>query len=410
MKSTFSRNVARALVAAAFIGSAPSAYADIYHYNNILIGDRAAGMGGAYTAVSDDPSGLFYNPAGVAHAGGASINGSMNAYHYTYTEYKDVLGNESWTRESTGLVPTFFGIIQPFAGGMVGLSIVVTDAVFDDQDQHFEDFTPAGGILVDDYYINFNNQDTTYNAGPSYALKINDHLTLGATLYGHYRKQQLILNQQVYFSDSTQVWTNDYFQIEEFGINPVFGLMWTPLERLSLGISVRKTWILRSRARLQSTAKAVTDTVIALPSVATSSEQRDLPVLINAGAAYFASDRLLVTADVSWSQATDSANSVVNFALGTEYYLYPQWALRAGVFSNMSNTPELNSTSQGQKEHIDLFGGSASLCRFTRNSSLSVGVTTSVGTGKAQMVRGVTTIQDMSAQSLTTFIAVGNSF
>ena len=40
------------------------AAADEDHYNNIIIGDRPAGMGGAYTAISDDPSGLYYNPAG----------------------------------------------------------------------------------------------------------------------------------------------------------------------------------------------------------------------------------------------------------------------------------------------------------------------------------------------------------
>ena len=33
-------------------------------------GARALALGGAYTAISDDPSGLYYNPAGLA-----SING-----------------------------------------------------------------------------------------------------------------------------------------------------------------------------------------------------------------------------------------------------------------------------------------------------------------------------------------------
>lgn len=36
-------------------------------YIKFLPGDRASGIGGAYTAVSDDPSGSFYNPASFCH-------------------------------------------------------------------------------------------------------------------------------------------------------------------------------------------------------------------------------------------------------------------------------------------------------------------------------------------------------
>ena len=36
-----------------------TAWAGQYHYHDILIGDRAAGLGGAYTAISDDPSGMY---------------------------------------------------------------------------------------------------------------------------------------------------------------------------------------------------------------------------------------------------------------------------------------------------------------------------------------------------------------
>ena len=55
-----------------------TAQADEYHYINMLVGDRAAGMAGAYTAVSDDTGGLFYNPAGIVYAPGSSLSGSMN--------------------------------------------------------------------------------------------------------------------------------------------------------------------------------------------------------------------------------------------------------------------------------------------------------------------------------------------
>ena len=389
----------------ALLGTA--AYADIYHYNNILIGDRAAGMGGAYSAISDDPSGLYYNPAGIAYAAGASLNGSVNAYSSTFSEYKHVFGDKSWKRVSSGLIPNFFGLIQPFAGGMAGFSVVVTDAVADDQDQHFSNFTPTGGEAVQDYYINFNNHDSTYNIGPSFAFKPRDDLAIGLSFYGHYRKKQFILNQQTFLASGQQRWTSDYRQTTEYGINPVIGLMWSPLERLSLGLSLRKTVLLRSDSRNQQTDKQPSATSIPQPIIGTSTTQRELPLEIKLGGAYFANDRLLFSGDLSWDQSAGTRQAVANVALGAEFYLASQWALRAGMFTNMANTPTLSAARDNQLEHVDLYGGSFSVTNFTRNSSLSLGINGSLGHGQAQVSSGT---QELQVWSLTTFIAASNSF
>lgn len=65
------------------------ASADEFHYRNFLPGDRAGSMGGAYTAISDDPSGAFYNPAGLAIGNKLSIN--VNAFHLSEKSYLKVL-------------------------------------------------------------------------------------------------------------------------------------------------------------------------------------------------------------------------------------------------------------------------------------------------------------------------------
>ena len=56
--------------------------ADENHYVNMLVGNRASGLGGAYTAVSDDPAGCFYNPAGIAFSPHLSISASVNAFSW----------------------------------------------------------------------------------------------------------------------------------------------------------------------------------------------------------------------------------------------------------------------------------------------------------------------------------------
>ena len=59
---------------------APGVFADDLHYVNMLVGNRAAGLGGAYTAISDDPAGCFYNPAGIAFSPYTSLSASVNAF------------------------------------------------------------------------------------------------------------------------------------------------------------------------------------------------------------------------------------------------------------------------------------------------------------------------------------------
>jgi long-chain fatty acid transport protein len=415
-------SICSTLLLLAVTAPATSALADQYHYNNMLIGDRATGMGGAYTAISDDTSGLFYNPAGIVYSPGANISGSLNAIHSTSTSYKKVLGDQDWERESFVFIPNFFGVVQSFAGGMVGFSYAVTDAVLEDQDQRFDDFTLEDGTDVDSFYINFNNQDTTYNIGPSYAYKLRDNFSVGVTLYGFYRHQQIILNQQGYpavsatpaADDPVAVWNNQYYELTEVGVDPVIGVMWSPLDKISLGLSVRKTTILSSERVRQDMAATEDDPtsgapldekVFYAPVTDKSTRTRALPWQVSAGAAWFVSEQFVLAGDLNYFSAAENFNSVVNFALGTEYYFNSRWAMRGGFYSNLANTPKLSTTELSQPEHVDLYGISLSLTHFTRNSAFSAGFASSYGTGSAQVLDGSYTLHDANIGTVTVFLS-----
>lgn len=45
----------------------------------IPVGARGVGMGGAFSAVADDPTALYYNPAGITQIKGIGVNGSYSA-------------------------------------------------------------------------------------------------------------------------------------------------------------------------------------------------------------------------------------------------------------------------------------------------------------------------------------------
>lgn len=93
-------------------------------------GDRASGLGGAYTAVADEPSGAYYNPAGLAFAVGNELSVSVNAYHISQTVYQNVLpkttgGADDWTLRSSKLIPNFLELQENLVLGQL-LSLMLS--------------------------------------------------------------------------------------------------------------------------------------------------------------------------------------------------------------------------------------------------------------------------------------------
>lgn len=405
-------------------GFANYANADDYHYKNSLIGDRASGLGGAYTAVSDDPSGLFYNPAGIIYTSGTNMAASMNSFQETTLTYEGVFGNRyNWERTSSTLIPNFFGIVQPVGKGVLGFSYAVPNSALEDQDQIFHNITDSAERFI----INFNNDDKTYNFGPSYAFEVNDRLSIGATLYFHLRQQQRTSNILIEYDTDARFWSNEYYELEEKGFRPILGFMWSPLDKVSIGGTISQTFITDSETTLYNTCEGALGITYDASSFCQSSEinhrvlvddtKADYPLNINLGVAYFKNKDLMLSADLNYFESvsgdtTSEKASVINFAFGAEYYYSPTIVLRGGIFSDMANTPDLkkNVTTYNQAEHIDLYGFSLSIGRFTRSSSLSAGLSYALGSGEAQIVSGDSTLQDAELKSLSIFLSTSNSF
>lgn len=393
-------------------------FADDYHYNNTLIGDRAAGMGGAYIAVSDDPAGMYYNPAGLAYSTGRNLSASVNAFYNLTKTYKGVIGGHGWTRTSSAILPNFFGISQPFGNVKLGFSYAVPDSALEDQDQTFYNLpSTLPGYTVPEYIINFNNEDNIHNIGPSIAFDLGKKMAVGLTLYGHFRKNQWIFNEEVFLKDtSTSIiyteWLNQYYESSEEGIKPILGLMLAPIEKLSIGVSVSKIFVLSQKTTFQQTSKAYNSNSV-IRTVVNSNDKKKYPYQLGVGVAYFPSKAFLVSADLNYYSAVKYDDAilgkqdrryVVNGAVGMEYYFSPRYAVRAGAFTNIANTKKMGS-SVNEKEQIDLFGGSLSFSHFTRNTSVTIGGTYSQGDGKARIVRGSNAIQDATIKAWTLFIS-----
>ena len=417
---------------------AGTATADQFHYTNLLIGDRASGMGGAYTAVSDDATGLYYNPAGIVYSAGRNISASVNAYYATDKTYKSVIGGHGWERTSASLLPNYFGVIQPLGNKTkIGISYAVPESIMADQDQTFTDLPLSSsiaslnpGVRISSYIINFNEESNTYNFGPSIAYELSDKLSTGLTLYYYQRKTQFILNQLIKTTNGGFEWTNTYFQTEEKGLRPVLGFMFTPIDKLSLGISFSKIFLTDSDTTFQNTYRrqgiavgvdtdgdGVVDQTLSdeasLPDGQSStSVKRKVPTQVNLGVAWFPTSSLLLSADIGYFTEVkeQGVKQVTNFAIGSEYYLSKNWATRAGFYTNYANTPEISSSGVNQNEHIDLYGLTASVSHFTRNTSVILGAGYTFGEGQAQIIGNSTRIQDAESTGWMIFLSSSYSY
>jgi long-chain fatty acid transport protein len=389
------------------------ASADEFHYNNLIIGDRAIGMGGAYTGVSDDPSGLYYNPAGVVYTTGRNLSASVNAFYSMDKKYNGVIGGMGWERNATALLPNFFGIVQPLGKVKFGFSYAVPDSIKEDQDQTFTGSLPTAlGSPATRYTINFNNEDNTYLFGPSIAAEINSRLSAGLTLYIYHRSNQSVMNQFVQLQDGRYEWSNQYIEKVERGYKPIIGFMVTPMEKLSIGISVAKTFLTSASMDTQvmvKDAEVLPTNTINITNTGDGTK-RKFPTEVRLGAAYFPSPSLLLSADAAYyTKVSDPVNgdrvSVTNIALGSEYFLNKSWALRGGLYTNMANTPDLQASRFNQDEKVDLYGMSLSISNYSRNTSVTFGGSMATGSGKAQILSNSSNIQTVDVSSWMLFLS-----
>jgi long-subunit fatty acid transport protein len=432
-----------AILSAMISCMAATAAADELHYTNLLIGDRASGMGGAYTAVSDDATGLYYNPAGIAYAVGRNFSASVNAFYDNVKTYKNVLSNgNGYTRKSSSLLPNYFGVVQPLGRFKVGLSYAVPDSITEDQQQTVSNFplNPSiqpfnPGANISSYTVNYKNEYNVYNFGPSIATELTDNFSAGLTLYYYQKTQSYMLNQLTLTSNGGYELIDQYFHTNEWGVRPILGFMWSPMNAVSIGLAFSKIFIegsntnfmntyVRNNIAIDNNPEDTNRTI--LPNGASGSNaKREYPTQISLGAAWFPTASLLVSGDIKYFTKVNEqdfvvngqsyvlrqyAEPVTNYALGTEYYFTKNWAIRAGLYTDKSNAENVETGGINQPEHVDLYGGTLSISSFSRNTSVTLGGGITDGTGKAQILSNSTNIQDTVSRSWTLFLSSTYSY
>ncbi len=191
----------------AFAYSAPNALAQKY-YNNYpyFIGDRAAGMSGAFCAGANDASSSWYNPAGLAEFKGSHMNISVNTYQYTFLEDEKFFtidsGDEqtdySFKESSLSIIPTT-AVFTYELGDIYGRPQVAAFSVFVPamwDSTLLNAAKPEGLDIRSLYYLR--TKARHYLLGPSYAVALSDRLRIGAGVFGAFIEGEKHLTQGFY--------------------------------------------------------------------------------------------------------------------------------------------------------------------------------------------------------------------
>ncbi|MBL4685206.1 MAG: outer membrane protein transport protein [Nannocystaceae bacterium] len=357
-----------ALVLATLTTFPATAYAG--NYENVVFGERSSGMGGAGIALADEPSSVFYNPAGLAQLETDIIGLSVQAGGRLAYSADGLLrlGSQRGSVEQTtiGAVPPSTAYVIPLGAKgairyAVGLSIVTPRDERLGTEQALVD-GPTTVLLA----TNLVERETL--AGLTFAVRVRG-LHVGATLFGEYASVTFERLRSVAdrAPDTDVLVTSDRrSKGQQVGLTGVLGLLYRFNERWSVGLRVRAP-NLRIAGTAEHTfvqtevgASSEQGTNITVAGVRGDMRYRH-PWGIGVGTA-FRSARVHVALDarmylpmdayarfgpttdtMSWDAQVDlpARGVVVNGALGVEAFFTRRFSLLSGLFTDAASmSPE----------------------------------------------------------------------
>ena len=268
--------------------------ADISHYKEVLVSDRATNMGGAYAAVSDDASGAYYNPAGLVFGANDSMTSLSNTTNFVGNKYDNSVGNEAEEEEDWRYLINFAGYMKRLDDSVYGISYAIDDSTGVQQDQKFEDGT----------VINKVGDDRTYKYGLSWAQQLEEYFSFGTTVYMYHREYYLQKSRLFDSDDINETWSFEKQEGSELGFNLIGGIMWLPEDEFSIGMVVKKTFFFHAEHHFQTQYKAAGVSNVE-HNTATDKNYRKMPLTVTLGIAWFPSPNTLITGDVDYHKIED---------------------------------------------------------------------------------------------------------
>ena len=390
--------------------------ADNNHYQNYVIGERASGMGGAFVALSDDPSGAYYNPAGIAHIDRPTMSVSANIYGVVRSVEKDAYGaGKDFIYEDVNTIPTTFGyVIKMDDGSVVAFNILAPDTLSYSDTFSTNSFKGEKDI---NYIIERSRSETSLWVGGAYSRKFGASASLGVGVFAIHK------SVEDFFDAGIDVGSG-YFQFaksskyKNTSILVQIGALHKVSETFRLGVCLRGPSIDLGGDGYIYDRNASAGVQLFDDKAKTQSGQ---PMKVTIGAAYSPPGRITIAADASYVAAGShrifkdypatkiTKESVFNVNVGGEYYFRDHYPVRVGFFTNHSAAPPY-SVKNWEDLDVNEYGITASLGKEDKQTTFNAGIIYVIGSGHT---RGFADNLDFIKTNATTqriYLFIGSSF
>ncbi len=340
----------RTILAITFVFLSASLFGNGLNLNSI--GTKAISMGGAFIALANDFSAIYWNPAGISQ-----FDSPYFGFYLT-----DVIptGNYSY---SLAKIDTSF--TKHYFSGMAGFYRPLTERLF----AGVGIYVPSGlgsewkgdelRNLSGGKSLEWMSKIGVISFSPVFAYKFSDKISAGATLNINYGTMKLKTSAKSdQYTDESTGW----------GIGATIGILAKPTENLSLGFTFKTA----SKISFEGTAEMLALKAYSYLGVPTESElERDItwPIWVGGGIAFKPTENLTLTADLQWTKwsdidvvKTDYKSTAwkalfawtpekeeelyfywedsLQIRFGLEYMLSENMALRAGYYHDPAPAPD----------------------------------------------------------------------
>lgn len=189
---------------------------------------KAMGMANAFTAQADNPSALYYNPAGITQLSGTQVSIGSLVINVPQTEFvgrTDIASGTDKAKRDIFIVPTFY-VTHAIEGTPVTLGFGINSIY------------PLAKTWDDGSILRHTIQDISIkpiNFQPTIAYKLNDSLSFAAGFDMTYA--QVSLKQMVGLGATEYGPLSVDGTATDFGYN--FGLLWKPCTNIKVGANYR---------------------------------------------------------------------------------------------------------------------------------------------------------------------------
>ena len=295
----------------------------------------ATARGNAFVATADNPSAIYYNPAGLTQLQGQELSATAYFVRFNADYHSALTGRTSSLKTETQLLPQVYYAFAPAgAKWAVGLGVYAPFGLS-------TDWSNSTDLLE----FATKNEETYTTINPVFAWRLTDTLSIGGGVT--FNRLKVDLRRGVYYSPVAPA-GNYRFNASGSDTGYNLGLRWQPAAEHAFGLSYQA----RTNFGVSGTSELP-------PVLASESARADFafPEVVIAGYSYRPTPEWNLEANIDWTNWTCLKTVVVSkasgplslpfnwqascfYELGVTRYLQDGWQVSAGYTLSENSVPD----------------------------------------------------------------------